>query len=48
MNAALLFSLLLIGGPLIGFLVIIGICLPGVLLALWHQFEERLHLRSRH
>lgn len=48
MNAVLLFSLLLIGGPLMAFLVIISVCLPGVLLALWHQFEERMHLRSGH
>lgn len=46
MNTALLFSLLLIGGPLMGFLVIIGVCLPGVLLALWHQIEERIHFRN--
>lgn len=48
MNAALLFSLLLIGGPLMGFLVIIVFCLPGALLALWHQLGERMHLTGRH
>ncbi|MTD26233.1 hypothetical protein [Erwinia sorbitola] len=48
MNAALLFSLLLIGGPLMGFLVIIGVCLPGILLALWHLLGERMHLKSEH
>ncbi|MEN5015825.1 hypothetical protein ABEH87_05605 [Erwinia sp. Eh17-17] len=48
MNSVLLFFLLLAGAPLMGFLVIISACLPGVLLTLWHQFEERMHLRGGH
>lgn len=44
MNAALLFALLLMGGPLVAFLVIISLCLPGIVLARWHQRDARIPL----
>ncbi|MCQ4105109.1 hypothetical protein NOG67_13035 [Erwinia persicina] len=44
MNAALLFALLLMGGPLVAFLVIISLCLPGIVLARWHQQDARIPL----
>ncbi len=37
MNAVMFCALLLIGGPLMGFLVIVGACLPGLLAEVFHR-----------
>lgn len=43
MNAVLFCALLLIGGPLMGFLVIVGACLPGMLAEILHRARQTHH-----